>query len=304
MVLRCLLRTCGILGYGLNGDEDRLVVVIAAEVPSESSEELEPELKGPQATEASAFDWLPALPSLWGQAKGGLCTQALLAVLLAAGRAWGSLSFRQLQLRMQAALQRSGVENATVTLRCSQDLLESRSGRGDRGDRGGIGVALGPFSEARALLIGICYEEDVKLEGSWNDVQDMRSWLLREGIVPEQGLRILSDVSEHVPSRRNILAHLRWLLSGDEQSSEAPCEGPCGSCGHEVSPPLQLFLLFAGHGDHAELLPSDWQEAGPITEREISALVDDLLPSGARLTCVFDCCDSSQMFRSLLRYRI
>ena len=279
MVFGCLLRSCGILGYGLNGDRNRLVLAIAAEASKDASEECE-------EPEASAFAWLSLsnlLPArIWGQTKGGLCTQALLAVLSAAsaaGRGWGSMSFQQLHGAMEAVLGRSGVE-ASVTLRCSRDLLD-----------GSLDMALIPSARARALLIGICYgeDDDVRLEGSWNDVQDMRQWLLREGLVREQDVRILSDVSGAlVPSRSNILAHLQWLLSSGQG---------------ELEETTQLFLLFAGHGDRAELLPSDWRQAGPIRERDISELVDEL-PCGARLCCIFDCCDSSRMLVSLLRYHL
>ena len=166
MALRCVLRACGILGYDLNGETSRLVLAIAAEAAvqeeSENSEGLEPAAE-------SAFDWFPSLWRVWGPTKGGLCTQAFLAVLMAAEGRWKSLSLQELRLRMQAALQRSGLE-AAVTLRCSRDLESS------------LDQALSAAeSTARALLIGICYKEDeaLRLEGSWNDVEDMRSWLLR-----------------------------------------------------------------------------------------------------------------------------
>ncbi|CAE7498866.1 MCA1 [Symbiodinium sp. CCMP2456] len=291
MALRCVLRACGILGYDLNGETSRLVLAIAAEAAlqeeSENSEGLEP-------AAPSAFDWLPSLWRVWGHTKGGLCTQAFLAVLMAAGR-WQSLSLQDLRLRMQAALQRSGLE-AAVTFRCSREL------------EGSLDQALSSAQTARALLIGLCYKEDeeLRLEGSWNDVQDMRSWLLRQGIVREQDIRVLSDSSGDMtmmPSRNNILTQLEWLLCGENKCFGAP-HGCCsGELPEEHLEAVQLLLLFAGHGDHAELLPSDWRRAGPIREREVSVLVDDLLPEGARLVCIFDCCDSSQMLSSLLRYR-
>ena len=295
MALRCVLRACGILGCGLNGETRRLVLAIAAEATlqeeSETSESLEPPAP-------SAFDWLPSVWKAWGHAKGGLCTQAFLAVLLAAGR-WQSLSLQQLRLRMQAALQRSGLE-AAVTLRCSRELQSCSLDQALSSDS--------PAAPARALLIGICYndDEELRLEGSWNDVQDMRSWLLREGIVREEDLRVLSDRSGDMtmmPSRSNILTHLEWLLCGENRCSESAARGCCSGELPDRLADLQLFLLFAGHGDHAELLPSDWRKAGPIREREVSVLLDDLLPEGARLVCIFDCCDSSQMLSSLLRYR-
>lgn len=292
MALRCVLRACGILGYDLNGETSRLVLAIAAEAAvqeeSENSEGLEPAAE-------SAFDWFPSLWRVWGPTKGGLCTQAFLAVLMAADGRWKSLSLQELRLRMQAALQRSGLE-AAVTLRCSRELKSS------------LEQALSAAQTARALLIGICYKEDeeLRLEGSWNDVEDMRSWLLRQGIVREQDTRVLCDSSGDVtlmPSRNNILTQLEWLLRGENRGFGAP-HGCCsGELPEENLQALQLFLLFAGHGDHAELLPSDWRRAGPIREREVSVLVDDLLPEGARLVCIFDCCDSSQMLSSLLRYR-
>ncbi|CAE7852416.1 EMB2654 [Symbiodinium necroappetens] len=179
---------------------------------------------------------------------------------MAAEGRWKSLSLQELRLRMQAALQRSGLE-AAVTLRCSRDLESS------------LDQALSAAQTARALLIGICYKEDeaLRLEGSWNDVEDMRSWLLRQGIVREHDMRVLCDSSGDVtlmPSRNNILTQLEWLLRGENRGLGAP-HGCCsGELPEEHLQALQLFLLFAGHGDHAELLPSDWRRAGPIRERE------------------------------------
>ena len=294
MVLQSVLRACGFLGHGLNGDGSRLVLVIAAESALQESSEASEE------PEASAFHWfyLPSLFSthgLWGDKRGGLCTQALLAVLQAAGRGWGAISLEQLQLRMLAALKRSGYD-AKVSLRSSRAVFQDR-----------LDIAMAPSRLARALLIGVCYKEDeeVQLEGSWNDVRDMRSWLLQQEVVKEHDLRILSDASDaNLPSRSNILAHIHWLLTGSATKNQDPHRGCCGGQDVTEGSPLQLFLLFAGHGDHAELLPSDWRQAGPIREREMSEMVDDLLPSGAALTCVFDCCDSPQMLSSLLRYHI
>ncbi|CAE7722709.1 EMB2654, partial [Symbiodinium microadriaticum] len=225
----------------------------AVQEESENSEGLEPAAE-------SAFDWFPSLWRVWGPTKGGLCTQAFLAVLMAADGRWKSLSLQELRLRMQAALQRSGLE-AAVTLRCSRELKSS------------LEQALSAAQTARALLIGICYKEDeeLRLEGSWNDVEDMRSWLLRQGIVREQDTRVLCDSSGDVtlmPSRNNILTQLEWLLRGENRGFGAP-HGCCsGELPEENLQALQLFLLFAGHGDHAELLPSDWRRAGPIRERE------------------------------------
>ncbi|CAJ1427906.1 unnamed protein product [Effrenium voratum] len=253
---------CGL--NSLNGDKRRLVVAISAHA-MERSEDGD---GGPQEEAPAASGW--GLQWVWGPSKGGLCTQALLACVRGSRVQWRGKTLGWLHQAMHGALARAG-HDAVVTVRSSRDVEDLPLGElwGRLPHSQGQGVR-------RALLVGVRYAGQLQLEGSWNDVEDLKAWLSEDPV----DLRILTDAGSSLPTRKNILAQLRWLLS--------PCTGLD-----------QLLLHFSGHGDDAELLPCDWQQAGPISGQEISELVEDLLPEGATLTCVFDCCDSSLLLRSL-----
>ncbi|CAK9105405.1 unnamed protein product [Durusdinium trenchii] len=273
-MLNYLCRSCGLLGFGLNNDQKRLVLCIAAESPdSDDDEETSPPPTGFWAN-VSSF----ASTFVGGSDKGGLCTQSLLAVLRAGD--WRSVDAGDLHRKMGSLLNRQS-RRAGVMVRSSVNLQGRNLGsiwRSEDEDR------------RRALLVGFCYSADLQLRGSWNDVADMQSWLQSEGLFSSSEIRVVTDRgNDEKLTREKILEHLQWLLQGEEGEEDS-------------EQAFQLFFHFSGHGDGRQLLPADHQ-SGHISEYEISSMIHDLLPSNATLTCVFDCCDSLWMLHSLLRYQ-
>lgn len=119
-----------------------------------------------------------------------------------------------------------------------------------------------------------------------NDALTMREFALAHGY-PAGSMRILTDQpGSEPPTRANILAAFRWLVSG-------------------ARPGDRHFLHYSGHGsrerdttgDEADgfdetIVPLDALSAGQITDDLIFDELVKPLPSGSRLFCIFDCCHS------------
>lgn len=241
--------------------------------------------------------------------KGGLCTQALLAALqggwhreVSSKRGDGQgdsldITFHQLLDGMHKVVSSVGFPSATLTLRSSIDL-SLQYGAAQPVARA-LPRARDCGDSPRALLIGICYVEspEWQLEGAWNDVLDMRSWLVGELKWPESAIRMLVDYeARRLPTREGILRELAWLLEDDGQSSSWPYRGV--GVGRGVR-----LLHFCGHGAETELYPCDWQSAGTIGASGLARAVETHLPKGATFTCILDSCCSSSFF-STLGYRL
>jgi len=140
----------------------------------------------------------------------------------------------------------------------------------------------------RAVLIGINYfGTRAELRGCINDVHNLRSLLVETFGWEPSCIRTLTDDSpSSMPTRHNIECALRWLVE-------------------DVQPTDAFFLHFSGHGAqeedpngfeedgmHETICPVDFQEAGMITDDHLNELVIRMLPQGARLTAVMDCCHS------------
>jgi hypothetical protein len=152
-----------------------------------------------------------------------------------------------------------------------------------------IGVRAAPPAELfettgrrRALSIGVGYPNTpVALHGSMNDVTNIYGVLLRLGFSAENTV-CLGDGQPNplfMPTRRNILIAMRWLV-------------------HGVVPGDTLFFHFSGLGAQqldGQLLedticPRDWIQEGHITDTQLFSLLVQNLPSGVRLTALLDCC--------------
>lgn len=190
-----------------DGDEDddaeAVIFVLSAHMP-----DVGPHVDS-HALEESEMDWEQAeAPWLqWGVptvawlapfygatsygSKGGLCTQALLASLRQRDR---GQSFFELLTTMRRVFDRAGLVSAVLTLRSSmKSIPDVRGGSARVGARASapscsVARAFPSASELerapKAVLVGICYEDSPKwkLEGSWNDILDMKerpsvSWL-------------------------------------------------------------------------------------------------------------------------------
>lgn len=139
----------------------------------------------------------------------------------------------------------------------------------------------------RALLIGSNYTSaPAQMRSAHGDVANIRSTLLRVGFEDEDVL-CLQDAQADLaclPTRRNILTALRWLT-------------------HAVVAGDVLFFHFSGHGTQVldagagvaeamddAICPVDQQWAGHITQNQLFESMVKNLPSGVRLTALFDCC--------------
>ena len=74
-----------------------------------------------------------------------------------------------------------------------------------------LGQLVPPEAERRCLLVGLCYEAELRLKGSWNDVKDLRSWLEAEGIFSSHEIREVTD-QRGGGGREEVLQQLQWLL--------------------------------------------------------------------------------------------
>lgn len=233
-----------------------------------------------------------------GRPKGGLCTQSLLAVLQQRKEEQGGnglcrrrTTFAELLRGMSHVVTSAGFPSTVLTVRSSFNVSSSS-------DQCSVAHALPSANECgvapRALLVGICYTEsrEWKLDGSWNDIFDLRDWLLSELKWPEKALRLLDDrqSSDVQPTRENILRHFEWLLTDEGPHSPGPHAGDGRGC--------RLFH-FCGHGADGELYPVDWETVGTITDEHLAKTVARNLSRGMTFTCILDCCESSSLFRTL-----
>lgn len=302
-MLGFLLRRCGVYGLYFHNDEQRFVLSISVERDRDESEENKNDKNEPKQEEQSSgwsTGWFSSF-FLSGRVdpftRGGICTQSLLAVLKAnaAEKGWRSLDFDSLLRQIGNLLNRQR-ESAGVIMRGSS-RLDTRT----------LGTVWTETAEVRrALLVGLCYPATnatnatnataklPELHGSWNDVTDMQAWLQSENLFSASEIRSLTDEpTGNEPgrvSREQILQGLRWLLLGS---------GGGGSGSGEA----RLLFHFSGHGDGLKLCPSEESDL-PISDFELSEMINEFLPSNATLTCIFDCCDGTKMLDGLLRHPI
>ncbi|PWN95881.1 hypothetical protein FA09DRAFT_346980 [Tilletiopsis washingtonensis] len=141
----------------------------------------------------------------------------------------------------------------------------------------------------KALLIGINYAGTrAELRGCWNDVENMKQFIMRRGYKAED-MVVLTDQSRDprsIPTRQNMTAAMNWLVRG-------------ASAGDA------LFFHYSGHGGQAKasqgdeadgmnetVLPLDYERAGQMEDDELHAIMVRPLPLGCRLTALFDSCHS------------
>nr|ACI23364.1 metacaspase [Leishmania donovani] len=145
----------------------------------------------------------------------------------------------------------------------------------------------------RALFIGINYTGMRNaLRGCVNDVSSMLGTLQQISFPISECCILVDDPSFPgfcgMPTRDNIIKHMLWL-TGD------------------VRPGDVLFFHFSGHGGQTKatrdseekydqcLIPLDHVKNGSILDDDLFLMLVAPLPSGVRMTCVFDCCHSASM---------
>ena len=143
----------------------------------------------------------------------------------------------------------------------------------------------------KALLIGINYVgTSSALRGCWNDIDNMKNFIMQRAGYKADDMVILSDRSggdpRSIPTRQNMTAAMHWLVSG-------------------AQPGDALFFHYSGHGGQAKatqgdeddgmnetIIPLDYQQAGQMEDDELHELLVRPLPVGCRLTALFDSCHS------------
>ncbi|KAJ7302298.1 caspase domain-containing protein [Mycena albidolilacea] len=142
----------------------------------------------------------------------------------------------------------------------------------------------------RALCIGINYRgQSHELHGCINDAKHVFSFLVRRAGYKAKDIVILTDDSPHQrlqPTHKNIIDAMHWLV-------------------RDARPHDALFVHYSGHGgqtpdkDGGEvdgwdevIYPLDYERNGHIVDDEMHDIMVKPLPSGCRLTAVFDSCHS------------
>jgi Ca2+-binding EF-hand superfamily protein len=149
-------------------------------------------------------------------------------------------------------------------------------------------VKLTKRGRQRAVTVGINYIGlQCQLSGCINDSDTFVHMLTTEFGYSVQDIRQLrDDHPQRMPSKKNLLAALSWLVSGASEGDH-------------------LFFHYSGHGTQQEdtdgdemdgkddcIVPCDFQHHGFISDDELRSLLVESLPKGVRLTCILDCCHS------------
>lgn len=127
------------------------------------------------------------------------------------------------------------------------------------------------------------------MKGCINDANNLKAFLMSHFGYREENIKVLTDDSRdpmRVPTRHNILEHIKWLVSG-------------------AMPNDSFFFHYSGHGgqtkdldgDEADgydevIYPVDYQTAGHIVDDLMHDMMVRPLPPGCRLTAIFDSCHS------------
>ncbi|KAK9768879.1 hypothetical protein K7432_000110 [Basidiobolus ranarum] len=153
----------------------------------------------------------------------------------------------------------------------------------------------------RALFIGINYPNtSAQLKGCINDVNNIMNFIMNNYGFSSQNCLVLTDDQQDpskIPTRNNILLGMKWLVEG-AQSGDS------------------LFFHYSGHGGSVQdtdgdevdgkdetIYPADHEQAGVIHDDEMHALMVKNLPSGCRLTSIFDSCHSGTVLDLPFTYK-
>eukprot|EP00927_Polykrikos_kofoidii_P044399 TRINITY_DN38377_c0_g1_i1.p1 TRINITY_DN38377_c0_g1~~TRINITY_DN38377_c0_g1_i1.p1 ORF type:complete len:352 (-),score=39.48 TRINITY_DN38377_c0_g1_i1:259-1314(-) len=266
-------------------------------------------LGGPRSTTTEHFDFVESskdssegregFANYDGRPQGGLCTQSLLAVLRGGWQEVSEedtqhVSFAELVTAMYQVVASVGFPRGVVTLRSSVELGQAYGGS----VADALPCARNCGDAPRALLVGIEYADatpEWKLEGSWCDVEEMRTWLQSSLAWPAEAVRLLTDsCGPEQVTKDSIVQNLEWLIEDDGPDENWPYHGSGRGC---------RLLQFCGRGGKSVLFPVDWQRTGPISEMSLFQTVQLRLPKNATFTFVLDICSpSASEFFAGLRY--
>nr|KYP60565.1 Metacaspase-3 [Cajanus cajan] len=145
----------------------------------------------------------------------------------------------------------------------------------------------------RAVICGVTYgKRKFKLKGTINDVKNIKSLLLDKFKFPNECIRVLTEDQRDpnlIPTRRNLLNSLHWLVENCDSQSEG-----------------SLVFYFSGHGsqqpEHKKgdevdgldetICPVDFVGDGVITDNDLNSIIIRPLKKGFKLHAIIDACHS------------
>jgi len=142
----------------------------------------------------------------------------------------------------------------------------------------------------KALCVGINYiGMNEQLSGCINDARNVRSFLIQHCGYKSEDIVLLTDDATNprqLPTRQNMLDGMKWLVQSAHKHDS-------------------LFFHYSGHGSQIKdrdgdevdgfdevILPVDFRKAGIIVDDLMHDIMVTPLPSGCRLTALFDSCHS------------
>ncbi|KAM5543969.1 hypothetical protein V8D89_002586 [Ganoderma adspersum] len=144
----------------------------------------------------------------------------------------------------------------------------------------------------KALCIGINYKGmPNELYGCINDARNVQRFLLRNGYKHDDIKMMTDDATDPRlrPTKTNILDAMHWLVQG-------------------AHPHDSLFFHYSGHGAQVKdtdgdevdgfdevIFPLDFKRSGYIVDDLLNTILVQKLPSGCRLTALFDSCHSGSV---------
>lgn len=214
---------------------------------------------------------------------GGACTSTLLKILYADERVpEKDLSFSEVLEKMREHLGEEGYSQIPqlssmnpIDVKTKFDLVPDTA----TGTR-------------RAVMIGINYVGDSpgELSGCWNDVINMKKYIMDVHGFEEENIVVLMDDGENIePTARNIMRAYQKVVA-DAKEGDA------------------IFLHYSGHGtklrdengdeddgyDEA-LVPRDFQSSGMIVDDTLYDVLIKQLPDGVHMISLMDCCHSGSI---------
>lgn len=220
------------------------------------------------------------LPDPAGKA-GGACTSTLLKILYADEHVpEDDLSFTEVLEKMRGHLKRKGYSQ--IPQLSSMNPIDVNT-KFDLVPENATGTK-------RAVMIGINYVGDSpgELSGCWNDVKNMKKYIMDVHGFEEENIVILLDDGEHTePTAENIINAYKQVIADSEEEDA-------------------IFLHYSGHGtkirddDHNEeadgydeaLCPRDFKSAGMIRDDDLYDILVKGCPDGVHVVSLMDCCHS------------
>lgn len=276
------------LGGGGGGEDDKPKQMTKEEFEETKPDELRKDIRmisGCQDTQTSADVSNVAsfqLPDPAGRA-GGACTSTLLKILYADEHVpEDDLSFTEVLDQMREHLGKNSYTQ--IPQLSSMNPIDVNS-KFDLVPDTATGTR-------RAVMVGINYVGDSpgELSGCWNDVLNMKKYIMDVHGFEEENIHVLMDDGEHEePNAKNIINAYKKVVAEAEDGDA-------------------IFLHYSGHGtklrdengDEADgydeaLCPRDFQSAGMIRDDDLYEILIKGCPDGVHIVSLMDCCHSGSI---------